>query len=94
MDLHIELNEEVKGWIRSKGNQVTVKTIEVNSCCAPGVQDLFAYPGKPKDLHNYEEFQEEDLSIFIQKHLTSKQLLSFKLSGFSIFKTISAKLQL
>ena len=92
MDLHIELNEEVKNWLRSKGNQVTVKTIEINSCCAPGVQELFAHQGKPKDLQNYEEFKEEDLSIFIQKSLTSKQKISLKLSGISIFKTISAKL--
>ncbi len=91
MELHIELNEEVKNWIRSKGNQITVKTIEVNSCCAPGVQELFTHQGKPKDLQNYEEFKDEDLSIFIQRGLTSKQKLTLKLSGISIFKTISAK---
>lgn len=92
MDLHIELNEDVKNWLRSKGNQVTVKTIEINSCCAPGVQELFAHHGKPKDMQNYEEFKEEDFSIYIQKSLTSKQKISIKLSGISIFKTISAKL--
>lgn len=91
VELQIELKEDVKNWLQSKGNQVTVKTIEVNSCCAPGVQELFTHQGKPKNLQNYEEFKNEDLSIFVQKHLTSKQKLSLKLSGISIFKTISAK---
>ena len=89
--LHIELNDDVRNWIRSKGNQVTVKTIEVNSCCAPGVQELFVYTGKPKDLQNYEEVKEGDLTIFIQKSLTCKQSLSLKLSGIKLFQTLSAK---
>jgi hypothetical protein len=92
MALEIELNEDVKDWIRSKGNVVTVKTIQVYSCCAPGVQELFTHLGKPKDMQNYNEFKDGNLSIFIQKHLTSKQKLSFQLSGFSFLKTISAKL--
>lgn len=91
--LHIQFNEDVRNWIQSKGNQITVKTIEVNSCCAPGVQELFAYAGKPKDLHNFEEFKNGDITIFIQRSLTSNQTLSLSLTGIRFLRTISAKVQ-
>lgn len=90
--MQIDFTEDAKQWIGTKGKEVTIKTIEVNGCCAPGVQELFAHFGKPKDLQNYEEYKEDNISIFVQKHL-SKQKLTVQLSGFSIFKTISAKLQ-
>lgn len=51
--MHIELDKEVKRWLQSKGKHVSVKTIQVNTCCAPPIQDLMTHIGKPKDLHNY-----------------------------------------
>ncbi len=90
--MYVELDDTAKKWIESKGEQLTVKKIEVKACCAPGVQELLAVPGKPKDLERYHEFKVENLSIYVQKHIKGKEKLSLKLSGFSFLKSISAKL--
>mgnify|MGYP003518393936 CR=1 FL=1 len=89
--MHIELDANTKNWIQSKGKPVSVKMIQVNACCAPPVQELMTHLGKPKDLHNYEEFKIDNLAIFVEKHLLRNEKLIMKLSGIGIFKTISAK---
>ncbi|WP_256363918.1 hypothetical protein [Psychrobacillus sp. FJAT-21963] len=33
--MHVELDAKVKRWLQSKGEHVSVKTIQVNACCAP-----------------------------------------------------------
>jgi hypothetical protein len=91
--MNVELDAESKKWIESKGKQLTVKTIEVKACCAPGVQELVAVPGKPKTLNRYNEFIVDNLSIYVQKNLRGKEKLTLKLSGFSFLKSISVKLQ-
>ncbi|WHY86798.1 CC/Se motif family (seleno)protein [Neobacillus novalis] len=91
--MNIELDAGSKEWIESKGNQLTVKTLEVKACCAPGVQELVAVPEKPKTLNNYHEILIDNLSIYVQKNIRSKEKLQLKLSGFSFLKSISAKLQ-
>lgn len=91
--MHVELDAAAKKWIESKGELLTVRTIEVKACCAPGVQELLAVPGKPKDLERYQEFKVENLSIYVQKQIRAKEKLTLKLSGFSFLKSISAKLQ-
>ncbi|MBU8879647.1 Fe-S oxidoreductase [Bacillus sp. FJAT-29790] len=90
--MKIEIDGESKKWIESKGKQLTVKTIEVKGCCAPGVQEIVAVPGKPKSLNHYNEFIVDNLSIYIQKQIRGKEKLTLKLSGIGFFKTISAKL--
>lgn len=89
--MHIELDANAKKWIQSKGKPVSVKMIQVNACCAPPVQELMTHLGKPKDLHNYEEFNIDNLAIFVEKHLLRNEKLIMKLSGVGIFKMISAK---
>jgi hypothetical protein len=89
----VELDNESKQWIKSKGNQLTVKTLEVKACCAPGVQELVAIPGKPKSLNQFNEVIIDDLSVYVQKSIRGKEKLILKLSGFGFFKSISAKLQ-
>ena len=91
--MNIELDTESKQWIKSKGNHLTVKTLEVNVCCAPGVQELVAVPGKPKTLNQYNEVIVDNISIYIQKRVRGKEKLTLTLSGFGFFKSISAKLQ-
>ena len=91
--MNVELDDAAKKWIESKGEQLTVKTIEVKACCAAGVQELLAVPGKPKDLERCYEYKVENLSIYVQKHIRGKEKLALKLSGFSFLKSISAKLQ-
>jgi hypothetical protein len=91
--MNVELDAESKKWIESKGKQLTVKTIEVKACCAPGVQELVAVPGKPKNLNRYNEFIVDNLSIYVQKNIRGKEKLTLKLSGFSFLKSISVKLQ-
>ncbi|NYE08393.1 hypothetical protein F4694_005237 [Bacillus niacini] len=53
--MNVELDTESKQWIKSKGNQLTVKTLEVKACCAPGIQEQVAVPGKPKTLNQFNE---------------------------------------
>ncbi len=88
----IEIDAESKKWIESKGKHLTVKTLSVNSCCAPGVQEIIAVPAKPKPLNQYHEFMIDNLLIYVQKNIAKTEKLTLKLSGFSILKTISAKL--
>ncbi|RHW35885.1 Fe-S oxidoreductase [Lysinibacillus yapensis] len=89
--MHVELDEKVRSWLQSKGNQLSVKTIGVNACCAPPIQDFITHLGKPKDLHNYHEIKVDNLSIFVEKHLSSNEKMTLKLTGLGIFKTIKAK---
>lgn len=89
----IEIDSGAKEWIALKGNELTVKTMEVRACCAPGVQDLVAVPGKPKKITSFHEFIIDDVSIYVQKSIRGKEKLTLKLSGFSLLKSISAKLQ-
>ena len=90
--MHIQLDANTKRWIRSKGKPVSVKTMQINSCCAPPIQDLMTYLGKPKDLHNYTVVEIDDLSIFVDKHLFPNGKITLKLIGIGIFKTVTAKL--
>ncbi|MEH7387158.1 CC/Se motif family (seleno)protein [Bacillus sp. JJ1521] len=89
----VELDDASKQWIASKGNKLTVKTIEVNACCAPGVQDLIAVPGKPKNTGSFHKLSKDNLDIYIQKGINREKTLTLSLSGFSFLKSISAKLQ-
>jgi len=88
----IEIDADSKKWIESKGKHLTVKTIAVSSCCAPSVQEIVALPAKPKILNQYHEFIVDNLLIYVQKNIGKKEKLTLKLSGFSILKTMSAKL--
>lgn len=89
----IEIDNESKKWIQAKGNQLTVKVLVVDACCAPEVQGIVAIPGKPNNMRYFNEFQVEDQTIYVQKTITVKEKLILKLSGFSFLKSISAKLQ-
>ena len=90
--MHIQLDENTKSWIQSKDKPVTVKVNQIHSCCAPAIQDLMTYLGKPKDLHNYTEVEIDDLLIFVDKHLFLNDKITLKLMGIGIFKTVTAKL--
>ncbi len=90
--MNVEIDAESKKWIEAKGNQLTVKNLEVNACCGPSVQEVVAVPGKPKTLTNYNEFIIDNLSIYVQKRISNKTKLNLKLSGFGFLKSISAKL--
>lgn len=88
--MHVQLDTKVKNWLQSKGEQITVKSIQVNGCCAPPIQDLMTHLGKPKDSHKYHEFKVDNLSVFVEKHLLTNEKMTLKLTGIGIFKTITA----
>lgn len=90
--MQIVLDTNTKKWMLSKGKPVSVKTISVNACCAPPVQELMTHLGKPKDVHNYNEIKIDDLSVYIEKNLSNNEKMTLKLTGIGIFKMISAKL--
>lgn len=83
--MHIEVEEKAKNWLQTKGEQLSVKTIAVNACCAPPIQEIIT--------HLYHEIKVDNLSIFVEKPLCSNEKMTLKLAGFGIFKTISAKVQ-
>ena len=89
--MQIQIDDNTKNYIQSKGKPISVKTLQVSSCCAPPIQELMTYFGKPKDVHNYKELKLDNVSIFIEKHLSSNEKMTLKLSGIGIFKSISAK---
>lgn len=89
--MNIEIDNESRQWIESKGRHLTVKTVEVKGCCAPGIQELIAIPGKPKPLERYNEFNVDHLSIYVQKNVHVKDKILLKLKGFGFLKSISAK---
>lgn len=91
--MKVEIDTESKKWLEAKGNQLTIKNLDIKACCAPSVQEIVAIPGIPKPIHQYTEYKVDNLSIYMQKSLGKKEKLTLKLSGFSFLKSISAKLQ-
>lgn len=89
----IEMEVDARKWIESKGSQLTVKTMDVNVCCAPGVQEVVAVPGKPKTLNHYDGIKVDTISIYLHKSIGKKEKLILTLSGFSLLTSISAKIQ-
>ena len=89
--MQIQIDENTKNYIQSKGKPIFVKTLQVSSCCAPPIQELMTYFSKPKDVHNYKELKLDNISIYIEKHLSLNEKMTLKLSGIGIFKTITAK---
>ena len=89
----VEIDDESKKWLEAKGSQLTIKLLEVDACCAPPVQEVVAILGKPPTSGDYKQLTVDNLSIYVQKRISNKEKLTLKLSGFSLFKTISAKLQ-
>jgi hypothetical protein len=90
-DMKIEIEDQAKKWIESKGKHLTVKTVQVKGCCTVGVQELVAIPGKPKTLDRYNECKVDNLSIYIQKNIKIKDKITLKLSGIGFFKSIAVK---
>lgn len=89
----IEMDVESKKWIASKGNQVTIKILDVKACCAPGVQELIALPGKPKALDQFHQITSDQTEFYIHKSIGRKEKLIIALSGLSFLKSLSVKLQ-
>ncbi|MDQ0219986.1 Fe-S oxidoreductase [Peribacillus cavernae] len=92
--MNFELEDKAKKWIESKGKPLTVKTLEVKGCCAVGLQELLAVPGKPKALNRFNEFKVDSISIYVEKNINVKENITLKLSGFGFLKSISAKASL
>lgn len=91
--MNVEFDQTAKQWIQGKGGQLTVKTLNVRACCAPGVQEVVAVPGKPGQLEPYNELKVNGISLYMEKNLCAKEKLVLKLSGVGFLKSISAKLQ-
>ncbi len=92
-EMLIEMDFESKKWIESKGDQVTIKTLDINACCAPGIQELVAVPGKPKKLEDYHYFTFDHVAFYIHKSIYRKEKLILTLSGLPFLKSLSVKLQ-
>lgn len=60
--MYIDIDAEAKTWIELKGRELTVKTLNVNVCCAPNMKEIVAIPGKPKTFDQYNQIKETVLS--------------------------------
>ena len=89
----IEMDAESKKWIASKGNQLTIKILDVKACCAPGVQELIALPGKPKAVDQFHQITSDQIEFYIHKFVGGKGKLMITLSGPPFLKSLSVKLQ-
>lgn len=88
------IDEQTKGFLTAKGKPLTIKLVEVNNCCAPTLQQLMTIANKPKDIQNYYETTIEQIPVYVQKPLNLDDEIELKVSGFGIFKSVSAKLKL
>lgn len=91
--MYVEIDDRTKNWIETRGTHLTVKILDVDACCAPNVEEVVAVPGKPKSFDHFNPIKVDNLTIYIQKNLCSKERLVLKLSGIGFLKTISAKIQ-
>ena len=88
--MHIQLDEKTKSYIQSKGKPISVKLLQINSCCAPSIEEVTIHFGKPKDVYNYIELKMDDLSIFVEKQISHNKEMTLKLFGLGVFKTVIA----
>lgn len=87
--MEIIIDDELQKWLKEKGNHITIKKLIVNGCCAPGVQESIAVPGKPKNLNKFKQYKVEDIGVYIENSVSLNSEISLKLSGFGFFKSIS-----
>ena len=82
--MYVEIDNESKKWIKAKGNQLTVKILETKTCCAPGVQEVVAVPGKPKTTDQFTELKVIIYpSMYIKLSVTRKNShLNYRVSAF------------
>ncbi|TWI59047.1 CC/Se motif family (seleno)protein [Halalkalibacter nanhaiisediminis] len=90
MALDIELNDNVKKWIESKGSHLTVEAVSMNACCG-GYEEFMTSPKKPNKPQNFNEFKIDNISVHVHRNILLKDKITLELSGFSFFKSISAK---
>ncbi|RXI97793.1 Fe-S oxidoreductase [Anaerobacillus alkaliphilus] len=91
MSLTISINDEARSWIEKKGGFLTVKTLKAAGCCGGGPIELATDFGKPEDVNFFEEITLDNLTIFVQKGIPTKDnQLTLKLSGIGFFKHITA----
>ncbi|HZG72724.1 MAG TPA: CC/Se motif family (seleno)protein [Chondromyces sp.] len=91
--MDIVLDDKSKKWIESKGSHLTIKNLGARPCCVPVIEEVTTEPRKPKHVEHYHLFNVDNLSIYVHKNVWKKEKLILKLSGFGIFKSISAKFQ-
>ena len=73
--MNVELDAESKTVDKVKGQSINRKNLEVNACCAPGVQEVVAVPGKPKTLNQYNEVMSIIYQYMYKKGLAARKNL-------------------
>lgn len=90
--MNIDIEEKAKEWIKTKGKTLTIKTVQIKGCCVGGdVQELITILKKPSDVSRYNLFEVDSVSVYIEKNVFNREKILLKLSGFGLFKSISAK---
>ncbi|QOY35438.1 CC/Se motif family (seleno)protein [Anaerobacillus isosaccharinicus] len=91
MVLKLNIDNETLSWIEKKGAHLTVKTLKAGGCCGGGPIELATEIGKPDERQFFEEIAFDRITIYVQKGINAKDdQLTIKLSGFGIFKYITA----
>lgn len=87
MTVAITLEENVKDFMKKKGNILTISRADIRSCCFV-YEDVEVNYKTPKS-ENYDFIEQEGLLIYVQKGLYFKDdHLSLGVSGMGPFKEI------
>ncbi|MET3695819.1 hypothetical protein SAMN05877753_102651 [Bacillus oleivorans] len=87
MDILVSVHDNVKNWMKEKGEILTISKININACCMRYADAQISYKAPEKE--NYYHIQQDDLSIYIEKGLQFKDnRLTLSLMGIGPFKSI------
>jgi|GEM_PF-869392 hypothetical protein len=88
MTISIEIDDNVKKWIKKKGNTLTISSRVSPGCCG-GSEELDISYKRPKKETNYTLIEQEDCFIYIQKGIPLKtDELHLSMMGKSIFSSV------
>ncbi|SOC34685.1 CC/Se motif family (seleno)protein [Ureibacillus acetophenoni] len=90
MNLSVVVEENVKMYMKNKGNIITISSFIVQGCCVVAEETDVSYK-VPKDKTKYVIVEQDDLTIYIDKILRFKDdRVILSVSGFGPFKYIYA----
>lgn len=88
MSLAISMEDKAKDFLEKKHNVLTISRMDIDRGCA-GFEDLDISYHNPQS-NNYEEYQHQGVTIYIQKGLQfKKSCVEIVVSGIGPFKTIA-----
>lgn len=86
-EIQFEFTERAKEYLAKQGIQeITIKPVEINSCCIPVVAPPEVHRGGPKNLRDYQTYDWEGLRINYYSALAHPPKVSIDTQGFGFMK--------